>query len=263
MTSPAGSSRRAVLAALGGALLAACTGARSSRNATGSAATASPSPTAHPLAPAPVSPAQAARRGAQVVRHADSGRPQVALTFHGSGDTGLAVHLLTEAERAGAKVTVFAVGTWLQTHPEMAARILHGGHALGNHTYTHPTLHTLSPSGIRSEVDRCAAVLKRLTGSPGAAFRPSGGPSITAPMISAATAAGYPFVVGFDVDPSDYRDPGASAVVSRVLAAARPGSIISLHLGHQGTVDALPQILSGLRSRGLQAVTTPVLLAPR
>jgi peptidoglycan/xylan/chitin deacetylase (PgdA/CDA1 family) len=172
------------------------------------------------------------------------------------------VRLLTEAEHAGAAVTVLAVGTWLEAHPELAVRILRGGHALGNHTYTHPTLHRLPDSAVRSEVSRCAELLRRLIGSPGAAFRPSGGPSITAPMIAAATEAGYRVVLGYDVDPADNEDPGASVVAARVLAQARPGSIVSLHLGHAGTVEALPRVLSGLRSRGLTPVTATRLLQP-
>ena len=197
-----------------------------------------------------------------MVRSASTGRAQVALTFHGSGDTGLAVSLLDEAERAGASLTVFAVGTWLDQHPEMAARILRGGHALGNHTYTHPTLHRLSAPAIQAEVSKCAAVLRRLTGSVGAAFRPSGGPSITPPMVAAAAAAGYALVVGYDVDSLDNTDPGPDAVTARVLSEVRAGSIVSLHLGHPGTVQALPHILSGLASRHLQPVTVPRLLAP-
>ena len=257
MTPPA--SRRAVLAAAGSALLAACTGTRTARRAAPAVATTAP---ATPATQPPTTAAAAHHDGgARVLRRVDTGRPEVALTFHGSGDTGLAVRLLSEAERAGAAVTVFAVGTWLQAHPEMATRILKGGHVLGNHTYTHPTLHRLSPSAIADEVSRCATLLHRLTGSAGAAFRPSGGPSITPPMVSAATASGYRYVLGFDVDPADYRDPGAAAVTSRVLAGARAGSIISLHLGHAGTVEALPHILSGLRDRGLRPVTTTALLA--
>jgi hypothetical protein len=41
----------------------------------------------------------------------------------------------------------------------------------------------------------------------------------------------------------------------------QPGSIVSLHFGHQGTIDALPDILAVLRSRGLRPVTTSALLA--
>jgi peptidoglycan/xylan/chitin deacetylase (PgdA/CDA1 family) len=250
-----------VLTAAGGLLLAACgTAAKRRTPAAAASATSTAGPLSSPIistrAPAP--PA-----GARVVHHAATGRPEVALTFHGSGEPALAVQLLDEAERAGAKVTVFAVGTWLVAHPEMAKRILHGGHALGNHTFTHPTLHRLSTAGINDEVSRCAAVIRRLTGSPGAAFRPSGGPSITPPMVTAATHAGYGLVLGYDVDPSDNLDPGATAVAARVLKDVKAGSVVSLHLGHRGTVDALPHILTGLRARGLSAVTAPRLVAPR
>lgn len=47
---------------------------------------------------------------------------------------------------------------------------------------------------------------------------------------------------------------------SRTLAAVQPGSIVSLHLGHQGTVDALSGILQGLADKGLAAVTVTRLL---
>ncbi|MCU1591154.1 MAG: polysaccharide deacetylase [Frankiales bacterium] len=256
-------SRRTLLVAAGSAVLAACTSRARRAAAPASSGPATPAAVPSRTVTTALQPSPSASSGAaRVVRHADTGRPEVALTFHGSGDPALAVRLLAAAEHDGATVTILAVGTWLQANPEMAARILKGGHALGNHTYTHPTLHRLSPSAIRSEVSRCAALLQRLTGSPGAAFRPSGGPTITPPMVAAATASGYDLVLGYDVDPSDNLDPGASAVASRVLAGARPGSIVSLHLGHAGTVEALPHILSGLRSRGLHAVTAPRLLAP-
>ncbi len=45
-----------------------------------------------------------------------------------------------------------------------------------------------------------------------------------------------------------------------VLRAVRPGSIVSLHLGHAGTVSALPGVLAGLRDRGLRAVTVSELV---
>jgi len=67
-------------------------------------------------------------------------------------------------------------------------------------------------------------------------------------------------VIGFDVDPLDYRDPGTAAVVQRTLAALHPGAIISLHFGHPGTVAALPAVLGGLRDRGLEPVTLSGLL---
>ena len=62
------------------------------------------------------------------------------------------------------------------------------------------------------------------------------------------------------VDPEDFRDPGPDAVRQRTLDGVTAGSIVSLHLGHAGTVTALPGILEGLSARGLRAVTLSTLL---
>ena len=79
-------------------------------------------------------------------------------------------------------------------------------------------------------------------------------------ILAAAGRAGYRTSLSFDVDPADYTDPGPAAVVARVLAAVGNGSIVSLHLGHAGTVTALPAILAGLAARSLRPVTVTQLL---
>jgi peptidoglycan/xylan/chitin deacetylase (PgdA/CDA1 family) len=79
-------------------------------------------------------------------------------------------------------------------------------------------------------------------------------------MKQVAGAAGYAISLSYDVDSMDYTDPGA-ATVRQNLAAAQPGSIVSMHLGHQDTIDALPGILDDLTARGLTAVTVGELLA--
>jgi hypothetical protein len=63
------------------------------------------------------------------------------------------------------------------------------------------------------------------------------------------------------VDPRDFTDPGAAAIASATLAAVRPGSIVSLHCGHEGTVAAIAPILTGLHARGLHPVTASELFA--
>ncbi len=221
---------------------------------------AAPAQTGAPPSPGVAPTAAPPSLGAEVVSGPRS-RPAVALTFHGAGDAGIAVSLLTVAESAGARLTVLAVGTWLDANRPLAARILDGGHELGNHTYTHPVLTGLGARAVHREIAQCAEVLRRLTGSTGRWFRPSGTARAT-PLIEAqARRAGYPTCLAYDVDPRDYSDPGAPAVVARVLAGVRPGSIVSLHLGHRGTLDAMPDILGGLHRRRLLPVTVSDLLA--
>jgi peptidoglycan/xylan/chitin deacetylase (PgdA/CDA1 family) len=179
----------------------------------------------------------------------------VALTFHGDGPVALATALLAEAERAGARVTVMAVGRWLRDYPHMARRVLDGGHELGNHTEHHIDIDALNPNAAYAEIESCAARLRKLTGSSGRWFRPSQAQHANATVRAAAVRAGYPTVLSYDLDSRDYTDPGANAVVHNVLSAVRAGDVVSMHLGHRGTVEALPAILDGLRTRGLRSIT--------
>jgi peptidoglycan/xylan/chitin deacetylase (PgdA/CDA1 family) len=221
-----------------------------------------PLPTVTTPAPPPRQPRHAAVPPHEI-DHGPRDRPAVALTFHGAGDPALTDRVLGLCRDAGAHVTVLAVGTWLAANPDLAARITGAGHDLGNHTYTHPTLPDLGASAARREIERCRDLLRELTGSPGRWFRPSGTPHATPLILRVAAAVGYPVCLSYDVDPMDYTDPGARAVRSRVAAQVRPGSIVSLHLGHAGTVEALPGVLADLRGRGLTAVTMSTLVGAR
>jgi len=184
----------------------------------------------------------------------------VALTFHGAGDRSLTEQVLASCASHQAHVTVFAVGQWLAGIPAVGPQILAAGHELGNHTWSHQQMPQLSAGAARDEVRHCADALRNATGSTGWWFRPSGTPHSTARIRAAAGQSGYLRCVSYDVDPQDYRDPGAANVVSRTLAQVRPGSIVSLHLGHAGTVAALAPILAGLADKRLQPVTLSHLL---
>jgi len=267
--------RRAFLGAAGAATLAllatACgsgsgdgtlrsdAGGLESADATTSPATAAPTvpPPATTTAPAVTGPA------AFVVRGPNAGS-RVALTFHTDGDLGLAQQLLDTLSARRVPITAFVVGQWLEANPTWAARLTDAGHELANHTYTHPSFATISPDAMRDELTRTRDLLVRLTGKPGRLFRPSGtGDGTSRPgdaVLAAAGDAGYPVVLGFDVDPLDYQSPGVAAITQRTLAAVAPGAVISLHFGYPDTIAAVPAILDGLASRGLTPVTASTLL---
>lgn len=189
------------------------------------------------------------------VTHGPRDRPKVALTFHGQGSPAQVRALLDELERGGARVTVLAVGGWLQDQPAMARRILDGGHELGNHTQNHLDIAAMDPSRALAEITDCAAVLKRLTGSIGTWFRPSQTQHCTEMIRTQAGKAGYPTCLSYDLDSLDYTNPGADAIARTVGGRIRNGSIVSLHCGHSDTVAAIPRILDRLRQRGLRPVT--------
>lgn len=224
------------------------------------------SPSANPSANLSAKPAAAPapRRFPQQpaeITHGPRDRPRVALTFHGQGDPAVARALLGEAEKAGARVTVLAVGSWLDEHPDIARRILDGGHDLGNHTLRHLAINTMSEADAEAEIRGCADRLRRLTGSIGTWFRPSRTPTASALVAGVARRVGYPHVLSYDVDSLDYTSPGAPAVTRQVIGGVRDGSVVSLHFGYADTVAALPAVLEELGRRGLRAVTTTELLS--
>ncbi|MFD7918947.1 polysaccharide deacetylase family protein [Streptomyces sp. NPDC059740] len=263
-------SRRDVLRSAGGAVGAAACGAGCDRGGSPPSSSGPRSPGAAPAASRTAS--KAAPAGALAGPRRFPGQPQqiehgpragraVALTFHGQGDPAIATAVLREAEAAGARVTVLAVGTWLEEHPEMARRILDGGHELGNHTMRHRAVCALPADEAYAEIRACADRLHRLTGHIGTWFRPSQARTATPLVARLARRAGYPHVLSYDVDSHDFEDPGPAAVRDGVLDRVRGGSVVSLHFGHAGTRAALPGILDGLHRRGLRPVTTTELMS--
>jgi peptidoglycan/xylan/chitin deacetylase (PgdA/CDA1 family) len=140
-----------------GAGLAGCTSARQAAeppagHGPGSSA-AVPPPSASPRGSASSQPGKqpGQQLGPQVV-HGPRDRSQVALTFHGQGPVPMAEALLAEAEQAGARVSVLAVGTWLEQYPQIARRILGGGHDLGNHTMHHLDIAAMDAAEAYAEI---------------------------------------------------------------------------------------------------------------
>ncbi|OIK28954.1 polysaccharide deacetylase family protein [Streptomyces malaysiense] len=254
----------------GGALAAGC-GTGRTADAAARSATARSAPVRSPATAGTAAKSAPADRPAPAPRafpglpaqitHGPRTRPRVALTFHGQGDPGIAHTLLSTAERYGAHLTVLAVGTWLDEHPDIARRILDGGHDLGNHTQRHISVNDLAEAEARKEITDCADRLRRLTGSIGTWFRPSRAPTASALVAALARRTGYPHVLSYDVDSLDYTRPGAAAVTRKVLSEVREGSVVSLHFGYEDTVAALPDVLTEFDRRKLSAVTTTELLS--
>ena len=259
-------SRRSVLSALAPLPLLAASGCGGSdaqdTSAAGASISRSPSPATSASASSSKAAASPIASAQPEVSVAPAMTDAVALTFHGDGSPELADALLSEAERADARLTVLAVGQWLAQYPQMAERVLKGGHELGNHTENHLDIDAMSETQAYEEIERCAQRLEQLTGSRGRWFRQSQAQHASAGVRMAARRAGYGTLLSYDLDPLDYTDPGSTAVVNNVLNKIHGGDVVSMHLGHPETVTALPVILAGLKSRGLRAVTASELFPP-
>lgn len=194
------------------------------------------------------------------ISHGSRSVPHVALTFHGAGDPVMAQKLLAILKSSQTPATVFAVGAWLKADNTIAKQILGDGHDLGNHTMNHLQSKTLTAKKLESEISGCANELVSLIGNHGKFFRPSGTQYSTPLIRKTALKYGYKKCISYDVDSHDYQDVGKAAVIKNVMNSVKNGSIVSLHFGHQDTIDALPTIITQLRSKGLTPVTLSTML---
>ncbi|MCL1869136.1 MAG: polysaccharide deacetylase family protein [Promicromonosporaceae bacterium] len=172
-------------------------------------------------------------------------------TVHLTFDDGPGAHteqILDILKAKGVHATFYAVGNRAKDHPDTLRRILAEGHRLGNHSTTHPDLTKLTRAQVEAEIVTTQDTLTQITGLRPTAFRPPYG--AVDDVVRQVAAEQHLSVDLWTVDPEDWKQPGAAVVRDRVLAAARPGSVVLLHVLTQGTVDALPGIIDGLRAKG-------------
>jgi peptidoglycan/xylan/chitin deacetylase (PgdA/CDA1 family) len=197
----------------------------------------------------------------EIVTHVATRDSVVALTFDDGPTPEYADEILGVLRRERARATFFVLGGDLQRHPRLGRRIVADGHALGNHTWSHPRMVGLSWSTVRREVEDTDRQI-RLAGERGPIhFRaPYSHKFVVLPWYLHRTGR---INVSWNVEPDGDSTRPADEMVQRVMDEARPGSIILLHPWYRSrdaTRHALPGIIRGLHARGYELVTVEELL---
>jgi peptidoglycan/xylan/chitin deacetylase (PgdA/CDA1 family) len=189
-------------------------------------------------------------------------RREVAIGFDDgpSRETPAFVRML---ERSRAPATFFMIGKLVSApYRDMLLRELRDGDVLGDHTFTHADL--TRSGGASAQLHQTIAAIRSLTGYTPCVFRPPYG-AYDKSVIRSARALGLATVL-WNVDPSDYLQPGTGTIERRILAQVQPGSIIISHDGggsRRQTLAAYPRVIAKLRARGYRIVTIPELLGFR
>jgi peptidoglycan/xylan/chitin deacetylase (PgdA/CDA1 family) len=174
----------------------------------------------------------------------------VRLTFDDGPNPAATPKILDTLSAHGVTATFFVVGQMAAADPAIVGRESREGHTVGNHSWDHPNLTTLTRAEVESQLQRTDDVLKQATGTTPTQWRPPYG-ATNAAVQAAAVDVGLTSMVLWTVDPRDWADPPATIVRDRVLQAVQPGSIVLLHDGTgANTAEALPMILNGLADRG-------------
>jgi peptidoglycan/xylan/chitin deacetylase (PgdA/CDA1 family) len=176
---------------------------------------------------------------------------RIAITFDDGPTPGVTEAVLDELRMRGLRATFFMIGKQVVAAPELARRVAAEGHEIGNHTFNHVKLNTLSDQQAGEEIQKTQDALGGMAQPvwlrpPYGAFRQNQAGLAREKKLG---------VVLWSVDSRDWSQPGAARIVEAVLSETKPGSIILCHDLHRQTAESLPRILDGLLTRGFNFVT--------
>lgn len=196
-----------------------------------------------------------------VYTRCETAHPLLAITFDDGPDPVLTPRLLDVLKERGVKATFFLVGRNVAAFPAIVKRMVEEGHEVANHSWSHPLLTQLGAQGVESQLRRAHDAIVKACGVAPLLYRPPYGAVGMSQRARIEKAFGYPAIL-WDVDPLDWQKPRlAQKVYDRVLAQARPGSIILCHDIHETTVAAMPVVLNDLKARGYAFATVTQLIA--
>lgn len=198
----------------------------------------------------------------QLITKVNTTEKVVALTFDDGSDGTNIPAILKILSDNNVKATFFLTGKAVAHHPTKIKSIIAAGHAIGNHSYSHPYSTKISTTLMKSELTKTETLIKNLTGKTTKPFfRPPYGATNTL-VLQTIGSIGYTKTIKWNIDTIDWDGRSAYQIYTKVLNNIVPGSIVLMHTGAGAkyTTAALPTIIKGLKAKGYRFVTIPTLL---
>ena len=169
------------------------------------------------------------------------------------------VRLYTQFARdTGVRLTYFVNGTydsWTDNLALLRPLVESGQIQLGNHTWSHPDLTTLSKADIAGQLSRNEDFLKKNYGvSAKPFFRPPYGKH-NAVVDSVAADLGYSTPVMWSGSLSDSTLITEEYILKMANQYFTPQAIVIGHLNHLPVTHVYPQLVDVIKSRNLRTVT--------
>ena len=199
---------------------------------------------------------------------------EVAITFDDGPDPTWTPKVLDVLKREHAHATFFIIGLEAEKYPDVLERVYRDGNEIGNHTFTHPDISSISTRYMKVEMNLTERLFAGKLGVKPVLFRPPYSvdqePDTADEVrpLEFTQDMGY-ITVGDKIDPNDWRDnprPTPQQIIQSVIDQLPNGNIILLHDGggdRSHTVEALPGIIEAVRARGYKIVLVSDLLGKK
>jgi peptidoglycan/xylan/chitin deacetylase (PgdA/CDA1 family) len=196
------------------------------------------------------------------VADVQSNQPSVALTFDDGPDPRFTPKILAELRSQGVPATFFVLGPSAEKHPGLIWAEAVAGDEVACHGWKHRSMIDASADAVVASFDRCAAQVRKILGKKPHLVRPPYG--VLSPQgAEALETAGFQ-VIYWDIGLTKWRATDPAKAGALLAARAHPGDIILLHdgrLDRTDVIEALPNLINGLRRRGLRFTTVTQLIS--
>ncbi len=182
----------------------------------------------------------------------ETGENVIALTFDDGPAPNNDPEILRLLADYGAVATFFVIGSKIGHHADLLQQMLTAGCEIGNHSWRHPMMTSLSADAQQEELRQTNDLLANL-GIPLHWFRPPYGDydSLTQTIAQTENLE----TILWSVDSRDWKGGPADVLAQRVIDGITPGAVILMHSTKAPTVAALPKILEFAKSHGYRFVT--------
>ncbi len=200
-----------------------------------------------------------------VIRRYGYAPGKIVLTFDDGPDPDYTPQILDILKQEHVPAAFFVVGSMAEKNIQILRREYEEGYEIGNHTFFHPDISTISLQRVNLELNATRKLIESVTGRSTIMFRPpfnaDAEPQTLAEVIPVAESRRQSYItIGESIDPWDWQ-PGVTAdsILARVIKQKDAGSMLLLHDAggdtREETVKALPEIIHFFKSHGYKFTT--------
>ncbi len=185
----------------------------------------------------------------------DPSKPMIAFTFDdgpiGTADTSTSIRIQNALAASGQHATFFYWGSRINAANEAEIKRAYDmGFEIGNHTYSHPNLTTLSADKIYENYMQCADKLTAITGLEHFLVRP--------PYLATNTTVKNTVrepMINCSIDSKDWDGATTEQILNTIRTQKKDGAIVLMHENYTSTATAMETLIPELVAEGWQIVS--------
>lgn len=191
---------------------------------------------------------------------------KIYLTFDCGYENGNTGPILDALKKHNVSATFFVVGHFLESSPDMVKRMADEGHTVGNHTYHHPDMSSISDSAsFQKELEDLKVLYEEITDKEMVKYyRPPQG-KYSEENLRMASNLGYQtfFWSLAYVDWYEDNQPTHEEAFEKLTGRIHPGAVVLLHTTSKTNGEILDELLTKWEAMGYSFGTLEELTADR